>query len=183
MAKELDSEMTEEDMQRIANSGMGIGGGHEYDTEAGISLLAGRWPAETVATPFVVTGIDKFPQWSELLKDDDARERAPGFLLFADPFSACTQVTGILNTLSPGSVVAGGLSCPTSESTPSLRGSGLLRHRPSRRMLNALTNAARPSITEPSMPPSTPRHHRLRRRTERACPGATHLFFNRDLKL
>jgi len=80
-----------------------------------MSILAGQWPKETEATPFIVSG-ERFPSWSELANSDNE----PAFLVFADPFSACTQVISILNSLCPGSVVAGGLSCPMTESTPSL---------------------------------------------------------------
>lgn len=98
--------------------GMAIGDGKEFDREPGFSLLAGCWPANTQAKPFVVSA-DRFPSWSQLV-DDEPTTTKPSFLLFADPFSAVQQVTAILNDRCPGSVVAGGLSCPTTESTPSL---------------------------------------------------------------
>ena len=111
-ARELSAELL------VGVLGMAIGGTptHEYMKDGpGISLLAGKWPQATTAKTFIVSG-ERFPTWSEVAsaKDD------PSFLIFADPFSACPQVTSILNSLCPGSVVAGGLSCPTTDEMPSL---------------------------------------------------------------
>ena len=103
-----------------------IGGGTEMDrpAEPGISLLAGILPDGTKATPFTVTQ-DKMPNWSAIIQSPeenaaDGTPPRPGFLLFADPFSAVAQVTSILNSLVPGACVAGGLSCPPSDSSSSL---------------------------------------------------------------
>lgn len=96
--------------------GMAIGGSptHEYMKDGpALSLLAGRWPPATAVRPFIVSG-ERFPTWSEVAGGEES------FLIFADPFSPCTQVTSILNDLCPGSVVAGGLSCPPLETVPSL---------------------------------------------------------------
>jgi len=109
-----------------------IGDGQELDSpdEPGLSLLAGSLPVGTSATPFIVNEEKGFPNWAAILEppggyatDDDDEERddpRPGFLVFADPFSAVSQVASLLNSLSPGACVAGGLSCPTSESAPSI---------------------------------------------------------------
>ena len=98
--------------------GQAIGAGKEFDQEPGLSLIAGTLPAETAITPFVVSE-SRMPSLSTF--DDGGEDRArPGFLVFADPYSAVSQVASLLNELCPSSVVAGGLSCPVSDSSPSL---------------------------------------------------------------
>jgi len=101
--------------------GMAIGAGKEFDgDEPGISVVAGTLPEQTAVTPFVVSA-NRMPSFSELFKVQEEEEQdRPGFLIFADPFSAVTQVTSLLNDLCPSSVVAGGLSCPISDTSPSL---------------------------------------------------------------
>ena len=98
--------------------GQAIGAGKEFDQEPGLSLIAGTLPVGTAITPFVVSE-SRMPSLSTF--DDGGEDRArPGFLVFADPYSAVSQVASLLNELCPSSVVAGGLSCPISDSSPSL---------------------------------------------------------------
>ena len=98
--------------------GQAIGAGKEFDQEPGLSLIAGTLPVGTAITPFVVSE-SRMPSLSTF--DDGGEDRArPGFLIFADPYSAVSQVASLLNELCPSSVVAGGLSCPISDSSPSL---------------------------------------------------------------
>ena len=98
--------------------GQAIGAGKEFDQEPGLSLIAGTLPVGTAITPFVVSE-SRMPSLSTF--DDGGEDRArPGFLVFADPYSAVSQVASLLNELCPSSVVAGGLSCPVSDSSPSL---------------------------------------------------------------
>ena len=111
----------------IVGSGV-IGDGAELERveEPGMSLLAGCLPPGTRATPFVVG--DAFPNWSAILETPDARPEdadeppppRPAFLLFADPSAAVTQIAALLNDLSPGACVAGGLSCPPSAAASSI---------------------------------------------------------------
>ena len=93
-----------------------IGGKEEVDTDSAVSILAGVFPAETTLTPFVLAP-ERMPVWSQLSPGDGDR---PAFLLLADPFSAVTQAAAALDDAFPSAVVAGGLSCPTSDSVPSL---------------------------------------------------------------
>ena len=106
-----------------------IGDGKELDRQdqPGISLLAGRLPDGTRATPFVVNEDRGFPNWAAVLEppagyaaESKSAAPRPGFLIFADPFSAVSAVTSLLNDLSPGACVAGGLSCPLSDTSPSI---------------------------------------------------------------
>lgn len=111
----------------IVGSGV-IGNGQELDQpdQPGLSLLAGTLPRGTSATPFVVNEDKGFPNWAAILEppggysaDEEERDDPrPGFLVFADPFSAVSQVASIINSLSPGACVAGGISCPTSMGDP-----------------------------------------------------------------
>ncbi len=103
--------------------GAGVIGGlppREMDQEPGVSILAGVLPDETDVTPFIVAA-DKLPVWSAIVGAPPADDRSPpSFLLFADPFSPLTQTMSVLDDLAPLSCVAGGLSCPPTQSTPSL---------------------------------------------------------------
>ncbi|KAL3931494.1 MAG: hypothetical protein SGPRY_001100 [Prymnesium sp.] len=93
-----------------------IGGGEEIDTEPSLSITAGSFPVNTTLTPFVLTS-DRMPVWSQIAPGEGAR---PAFLLFADPYSAVTQAVAALDNAYPAAVVAGGLSCPSSQASPSL---------------------------------------------------------------
>ena len=62
---------------------------------------------------------DSMPLWPSLAEGVPEGSR-PAFLLFADPFSPVQQAVSCLDDAYPASVVAGGLSCPTSQSAPSL---------------------------------------------------------------
>ena len=123
-----------------------IGDGKELDLlsplkldrpdQEGMSLIAGRLPPRTCATPFVVNNeeLNGFPNWAAILgdgmrtedggADDDDHAPAPptrpGFLLFADQSSAASQISALLNDLSPGACVVGGLTCPPSPLAPSI---------------------------------------------------------------
>ena len=99
--------------------GAGVAGaGSELEGEPVFSVLAGALPEHTALRPFLMT-TDSMPNWPSL--DDSVPEGSrPSFLLFADPFSPIMQAVNCLDDAFPASVVAGGLSCPTSESAPSL---------------------------------------------------------------
>lgn len=99
--------------------GAGVAGaGREAEGEPVFSLLAGELPEGTSLRPFLWTG-DSMPSWPSLAEDVPSGSR-PAFVLFADPFSPIQQAVSCLDDAYPASVVAGGLSCPTSESAPSL---------------------------------------------------------------
>lgn len=99
--------------------GAGVAGaGSELESEPVFSVLAGALPEHTALRPFLMT-TDSMPNWPSL--DHSVPEGSrPSFLLFADPFSPIMQAVNCLDDAFPASVVAGGLSCPTSESAPSL---------------------------------------------------------------
>ena len=103
----------------VAVVGAGVaGGGSELEGEPVFSILAGALPEHTALRPFLMT-TDSMPNWPSL-GDSVPEGSRPSFLLFADPYSPIVQAVNCLDDAFPASVVAGGLSCPTSESAPSL---------------------------------------------------------------
>ena len=103
----------------VAVVGAGVAGaGSELEGEPAFSILAGALPENTALRPFLMT-TEAMPNWPSL-GDSVPEGSRPSFLLFADPFSPITQAVSCLDDAFPASVVAGGLSCPTSESAPSL---------------------------------------------------------------
>ena len=103
----------------VAVVGAGVAGASsELMGEPCFSIVAGELPEETAVRPFIMTG-DSMPSWPSLgaAMPDGCR---PSFLVFADPFSPVTQAISCLDDAYPASVVAGGLSCPTSEGAQSL---------------------------------------------------------------
>ena len=103
----------------VAVVGAGVAGaGSELEGEPVFSILAGALPEDTALRPFLMT-TDSMPNWPSL-GDSVPEGSRPSFLLFADPYSPIVQAVNCLDDAFPASVVAGGLSCPTSESGPSL---------------------------------------------------------------
>ena len=103
----------------VAVVGAGVAGaGSELEGEPVFSILAGALPENTALRPFLMTS-DSMPNWPSL-GDSVPEGSPPSFLLFADPYSPIVQTVNCLDDAFPASVVAGGLSCPTSESAPSL---------------------------------------------------------------
>lgn len=103
----------------VAVVGAGVAGaGSELEGEPVFSILAGALPEHTALRPFLMT-TDSMPNWPSL-GDSVPEGSRPSFLLFADPYSPIVQAVNCLDDAFPASVVAGGLSCPTSESAPSL---------------------------------------------------------------
>ena len=103
----------------VAVVGAGVAGaGSELEGEPVFSILAGALPEHTALRPFLMT-TDSMPNWPSL-GDSVPEGSRPSFLLFADPYSPIVQAVNCLDDAFPASVVAGGLSCPTSESGPSL---------------------------------------------------------------
>ena len=103
----------------VAVVGAGVAGaGSEAEGEPVFSILAGALPERTALRPFLMT-TDSMPNWPSL-GDSVPNGSRPSFLLFADPFSPIVQAVNCLDDAFPSSVVAGGLSCPTSEGAPSL---------------------------------------------------------------
>jgi len=94
-----------------------IGGGEELDLgQPAFSAMAGTLPEQTELRPFTMSG-DALPVWSQIFQGDGRR---PSFLVIADPFSPIAQATSCLDNAFPGAVVAGGLSCPTTDRMPSI---------------------------------------------------------------
>ncbi|KAJ8614124.1 hypothetical protein CTAYLR_004626 [Chrysophaeum taylorii] len=103
-----------------------IGGGRELENTAAVALLAGNFPPDCGASPFILgtrRGAYNEAAWratAELFRSLEA----PNFLLFGDPLSPLGDATSFVDECAPSAVVVGGVSCPTRSGVSSLAVNG-----------------------------------------------------------
>ena len=94
------------------------GDGLEVEGQPSISALVGKPLDGTSMTPFTVSRESADQDVLRARSGGDASEAGrPGFLAFADLFSPIPVALAALDAAHPASVVAGGLSCPVSQSS------------------------------------------------------------------